>query len=41
FGTGTLALGRTGAHSPTPWTNRQADLSPRYTTDWAELRTVS
>ena len=41
FGTGTLALGRTGTHSPTPWANRQADLSPRYTTDWNELRTVS
>jgi len=41
FGTGTLALGRTGTHSPAPWTNHQADLSPRYTTDWNELRTVS
>ncbi len=41
FGTGTLALGRSGARSPAPWSNRQADLSPRYTTDWAELRTVS
>ena len=41
FGTGTLALGRLGAHSPAPWANRQADLSPRYTTDWTELRTVS
>ncbi|MHC5560854.1 Y-family DNA polymerase [Kocuria sp. U4B] len=41
FGTGTLALGRLGAHSPAPWANRQADLSPRYTTDWNELRTVS
>ncbi|WP_420107679.1 DUF4113 domain-containing protein [Kocuria marina] len=41
FGTGTLALGRLGAHSLAPWPNRQADLSPRYTTDWNELRTVS
>ena len=41
FGTGTLALGRLGARSPAPWRSRQADLSPRYTTDWAELRTVS
>jgi DNA polymerase V len=41
FGTGSLALGRLGARSPAPWRNRQADLSPRYTTDWAELRTVS
>jgi DNA polymerase V len=41
FGTDTLALGRLGAHSPAPWANRQADLSPRYTTDWNELRTVS
>jgi DNA polymerase V len=41
FGTGSLALGRLGADSPAPWRNRQADLSPRYTTDWAELRTVS
>ncbi|GEO92161.1 DUF4113 domain-containing protein [Kocuria flava] len=41
FGTGTLALGRLGAHSPDPWANHQADLSPRYTTDWNELRTVS
>ncbi len=41
FGTGTLALGWLGAHSPAPWANRQADLSPRYTTDWNELRTVS
>lgn len=41
FGTGTLALGRLGAHSPAPWANHQADLSPRYTTDWNELRTVS
>ena len=41
FGTGTLALGRLGTHSPAPWANRQADLSPRYTTDWNELRTVS
>ncbi|MEX5271517.1 Y-family DNA polymerase [Kocuria sabuli] len=41
FGTGSLALGRLGAHSPAPWTNHQADLSPRYTTDWDELRTVS
>jgi DNA polymerase V len=41
FGTGTLALGRLGANSPAPWSNRQADLSPRYTTDWDQLRTVS
>ncbi|WP_144837262.1 Y-family DNA polymerase [Kocuria rosea] len=41
FGTATLALGRLGTHSPAPWRNRQADLSPSYTTDWAELRTVS
>ena len=41
FGTGTLALGRLGTRSPATWRNRQADLSPRYTTDWAELRTVS
>jgi DNA polymerase V len=41
FGAGTLALGRSGAHAPAPWGNRQADLSPRYTTDWDELRTVS
>ncbi|PLC10909.1 hypothetical protein AUQ48_16520 [Kocuria flava] len=41
FGTGTLALGRLGTRSPAPWANRQADLSPRYTTDWNELRTVS
>jgi DNA polymerase V len=41
FGTGILALGRPCAHSPVPWANRQADLSPRYTTDWNELRTVS
>ncbi|MGG7655250.1 DUF4113 domain-containing protein [Kocuria rosea] len=41
FGTGTLALGRLGARSPAPWRNRQADLSSGYTTDWAELRTVS
>ncbi|MCM3689020.1 DUF4113 domain-containing protein [Kocuria rosea] len=41
FGTGSLALGWLGARSPAPWRNRQADLSPRYTTDWAELRTVS
>ena len=41
FGTGTLALGRLGAHSPAPWANHQADISPRYTTDWNELRTVS
>ncbi|WP_354536510.1 DUF4113 domain-containing protein [Kocuria rosea] len=34
-------MGRTGAHSPTPWTNHQTDLSSRYTTDWNELRTVS
>ncbi|WP_353301421.1 DUF4113 domain-containing protein [Kocuria rosea] len=26
---------------PAPWRNRQADLSPGYTTDWAEIRTVS
>lgn len=41
FGTATLALGRLGTNSPAPWRNRQADLSPSYTTDWAELRTVS
>ncbi|WP_272027969.1 DUF4113 domain-containing protein [Kocuria rosea] len=41
FGTGALALGRTGAHSPAPLANHQADLSPRYTTDWNELRSVS
>lgn len=41
FGIGTLALGRTGAHSPASWANSQADLSPRYTTAWDELRTVS
>lgn len=41
FGSSTLALGRLGTHSPAPWRNRQADLSPSYTTDWAELRTVS
>ena len=41
FGTGTLALGGLGAHAPAPWTNQQDDLSPRYTTEWAELRTVS
>jgi DNA polymerase V len=40
FGSGSLALGRLGAHSPAPWNNRQTDLSPRYTTDWDELRTV-
>ncbi|WP_366139896.1 DUF4113 domain-containing protein [uncultured Kocuria sp.] len=32
---------RLGTDSPAPWRNRQADLSPSYTTDWAELRTVS
>ncbi|WP_336650711.1 Y-family DNA polymerase [Kocuria rosea] len=41
FGTGTLALGRFGTHSPAPWANHQADLSPRYTTEWNELRIVS
>ncbi|GGG67206.1 protein UmuC [Kocuria dechangensis] len=41
FGHRTLALGRSGTHSPAPWATRQADLSPRYTTDWDELRTVS
>ncbi len=41
FGTATLALGRLGTNSPAPWRNRQTDLSPSYTTDWAELRTVS
>lgn len=40
FGAGTLALGHLGAHAPAPWDNRQADLSPRCTTEWAELRTV-
>jgi DNA polymerase V len=38
FGTGILSLGRLVAHSPAPWANHQADLSPRYTTDWNELR---
>jgi DNA polymerase V len=40
FGNRTLALGRFGARSPAPWATRQADLSPRYTTDWNQLRTV-
>ncbi|MFI7496779.1 DUF4113 domain-containing protein [Kocuria sp. M4R2S49] len=41
FGTGTLAPGGVGANAPAPWRNQQKDLSPRYTTEWAELRTVS
>ncbi|MGX5359101.1 DinB/UmuC family translesion DNA polymerase [Kocuria sp. KH4] len=41
FCAGTLAQGRLGVHSPAPWANHQADLSPRYTTDWNEMRTVS
>lgn len=41
FGTGTLALGGVGANAPAPWQNQEEDLSPRYTTQWAELRTVS
>lgn len=41
FGTGTLALGGVRANAPAPWQNQQEDLSPRYTTEWAELRTVS
>lgn len=41
FGTGTLSLGGVGAHAPSPWTNQQDDLSPRYTTEWADLRSVS
>lgn len=40
FGTGTLGLGRTGTQTPGAWANRQENLSPCYTTDWKQLRTV-
>lgn len=40
FGTGTLGLGRAGTRVPGPWANRQNHLSPCYTTDWTQLRTV-
>ena len=40
MGAGVLALGRTGTHSP-PLGQPPTDLSPRCTTDWNELRTLS
>ena len=41
FGAGTIALGATGTSAPAPWRQRQADLSPEYTTRWAELPVAS
>lgn len=41
FGTDTIALGTTGTTGTlAPWMQRQRDLSPKYTTRWAELPTA-
>ena len=40
FGAGTIAYGATGTDTLAPWMQRQADLSPEYTTRWAELPTA-
>lgn len=41
FGSDTIAYGTTGTNIVAPWQQRQADLSPEYTTDWEQLPVVS
>lgn len=38
FGSGTLTIGRT--RSTSAWAASRSHISPRYTTDWSELKTV-